>query len=56
MGKPPKKQTRKRLKPGTVIGEWQDGKGQWWQTVVVKDTGTVFKSTAKKIERPSEGG
>ena len=53
MEKQPKKQPRKRLKPGTVIGEWQDEHGQWWRSTVVKDMATIFKSSSQKITAPT---
>ena len=49
----PPQQIAPTIRQATVIGEWQDSSGQWWETVVVKDTATVFKSTASKIEKPS---
>lgn len=43
---------RPRIKKGTVLGEWQDERGQWWRSTVVKDTATVFKAVVRKIDVP----
>jgi hypothetical protein len=47
------KKPRTRFKKGTVIDEWKDETGQWWQSTVVKDTKTVFKSITRKIDKPT---
>lgn len=43
---------RPRLKKGTVMGEWQDERGQWWRRTVDRDTSTVFKAVVRKIDAP----
>jgi hypothetical protein len=49
------KERRKKLKKGTVLGQWKDDSGQWWQNVVVRDTAKVFKALAQKIDPPIDG-
>ena len=44
---------RKKLNEGTVIREWQDDSGQWWQDTVVKDTAKITKIITRRINSPS---